>query len=70
MVVVTGCFVDSHKDELEADGRSFVVDNERKNSISSWWTGICEERSFIPSHCRATASPTPHPDRYSAPAAW
>jgi threonylcarbamoyladenosine tRNA methylthiotransferase MtaB len=33
MVVVTGCFVDSHKDELEADGRSFVVDNERKNSI-------------------------------------
>lgn len=33
MVVVTGCFVDSHKAELEADGRSFVVDNERKNSI-------------------------------------
>ncbi len=33
MVVVTGCFVDSHKEELEADGRSFVVDNERKNSI-------------------------------------
>jgi threonylcarbamoyladenosine tRNA methylthiotransferase MtaB len=33
MVVVTGCFVDSHKDELESDGRSFVVDNERKNSI-------------------------------------
>ncbi|AHC15970.1 tRNA (N(6)-L-threonylcarbamoyladenosine(37)-C(2))-methylthiotransferase MtaB [Salinispira pacifica] len=33
MVVVTGCFVDSHRDELEKDGRSFVVDNDRKNSI-------------------------------------
>lgn len=33
MVVMTGCFVDSHKDELERDGRSFVVDNEHKNSI-------------------------------------
>ena len=33
MVVITGCFVDSHKTELERDGRSFVVDNEHKNSI-------------------------------------
>ncbi|MGI9256504.1 MAG: MiaB/RimO family radical SAM methylthiotransferase, partial [Salinispira sp.] len=33
MVVITGCFVDSHRDELEHDGRSFVVDNEHKNSI-------------------------------------
>ena len=33
MVVITGCFVDSHRDELEGDGRSFVVDNEHKNSI-------------------------------------
>jgi threonylcarbamoyladenosine tRNA methylthiotransferase MtaB len=33
LVVLTGCFVDSHRDELESDGRTFVVPNEQKHAI-------------------------------------
>lgn len=33
LVVLTGCFVDSHRDELESDGRTYIVPNEQKQSI-------------------------------------
>ena len=33
IVVLTGCFVDSHRDELESDGRTYIVPNEQKQSI-------------------------------------
>jgi threonylcarbamoyladenosine tRNA methylthiotransferase MtaB len=33
LVVVTGCFVNSHKEQLEQEGRTFVVDNDRKSHI-------------------------------------
>jgi threonylcarbamoyladenosine tRNA methylthiotransferase MtaB len=33
LVVLTGCFVDSHKDSLESDPRTFVVPNEKKHTI-------------------------------------
>lgn len=33
LVVLTGCYVDSHRDELESDGTTLVVANERKSSI-------------------------------------
>jgi threonylcarbamoyladenosine tRNA methylthiotransferase MtaB len=32
-VVVTGCFVNSHIDSLESDGRTFIVPNEKKNQV-------------------------------------
>ncbi len=33
LVVLTGCFVDSHRDELERDGSTYIVANDRKQSI-------------------------------------
>ncbi len=33
LVVVTGCFVGTHRDELESMGLNYVVDNERKAHI-------------------------------------
>ncbi|TVQ17605.1 MAG: tRNA (N(6)-L-threonylcarbamoyladenosine(37)-C(2))-methylthiotransferase MtaB [Spirochaetaceae bacterium] len=33
IVVVTGCYVDSHRDELESDGRTIVVANEDKHAV-------------------------------------
>jgi len=33
LVVLTGCFVESHRDELEGDGRTIVVPNEQKHAI-------------------------------------
>ena len=33
LVVLTGCFVDSHRDELESDGRTCVVPNQQKHAI-------------------------------------
>lgn len=33
LIVLTGCFVDSHADELESDARTFVVANEQKHTI-------------------------------------
>ncbi len=33
LVVLTGCFVDSHRDDLEQDGRTYIVPNDRKQSI-------------------------------------
>lgn len=33
VVVLTGCYVDSHRDELEQDPRTFVVPNAAKQSI-------------------------------------
>ncbi len=33
LVVVTGCFAESHRDELERDGRVVVVPNENKQAI-------------------------------------
>ncbi|HUX12822.1 MAG TPA: tRNA (N(6)-L-threonylcarbamoyladenosine(37)-C(2))-methylthiotransferase MtaB, partial [Spirochaetia bacterium] len=33
LVVVTGCFVGTHKEELESMGLNYVVDNERKAHI-------------------------------------
>ena len=33
LVVLTGCFVNSHRDELESDGRTYIIANEQKHSI-------------------------------------
>lgn len=33
LVVLTGCYVDSHRDEIEQDRHTFVVPNEAKQSI-------------------------------------
>lgn len=33
LVVLTGCFVNSHRDELESDGRTYIIANEQKQSI-------------------------------------
>jgi len=33
LVVLTGCYVDGHRDELESDARTYYVANERKQSI-------------------------------------
>ena len=33
IVVLTGCYVDSHRDELESDGRTIVVANEDKHAV-------------------------------------
>ena len=33
ITVLTGCFVDSHRDELESDGQTYIVPNEEKQSI-------------------------------------
>lgn len=33
IVVMTGCYVDAHREKLEADGRTFVVGNDRKAHI-------------------------------------
>lgn len=33
LVVMTGCYVDSHRDELESDGTTWFVDNAQKQSI-------------------------------------
>jgi len=33
LVVVTGCFAESHKEELEAEGLTYVVDNKAKSHI-------------------------------------
>lgn len=33
LVVMTGCYVDGHRDKLEADGRSYVVGNDHKSHI-------------------------------------
>jgi threonylcarbamoyladenosine tRNA methylthiotransferase MtaB len=33
MVVVTGCYADSHAKDLEKDGRTFVVNNDQKTSL-------------------------------------
>jgi len=33
LVVLTGCYVDSHREELEQDGRTFVVPNEAKHGV-------------------------------------
>jgi threonylcarbamoyladenosine tRNA methylthiotransferase MtaB len=35
LVVVTGCYVNSHREALEADGRTFVVPNEEKRHLFS-----------------------------------
>ena len=33
LVILTGCYVDSHRDALESDGHTFVVPNEHKHAI-------------------------------------
>ena len=33
LTVLTGCFVDSHRDRIESDGRTLVVPNQAKQSI-------------------------------------
>ena len=33
LIVLTGCFVDSHRDEIESDPHTFVVPNENKHMI-------------------------------------
>jgi len=32
-VILTGCYVDSHRDVLESDGHTFVIPNEHKHAI-------------------------------------
>lgn len=33
LVVLTGCYVDSHRESLESDGSTYIVPNEQKQSI-------------------------------------
>ncbi len=33
LIVMTGCYANGHREELEADGRTYVVGNENKSSI-------------------------------------
>ncbi|MEE8441008.1 MAG: radical SAM protein, partial [Spirochaetia bacterium] len=33
LVILTGCYVDSHREALESDGHTFVVPNEHKHAI-------------------------------------
>ena len=39
LVVLTGCFVDGHRDELEGDANTYFVPNEQKQSIPELVTG-------------------------------